>query len=180
MSLPILWLAGPPGSGKSTAGKAAALTLGLKFESAGERFRAEAERRGLSLADFSRYAEAHEEVDRRLDEALQALAEPGMLIDARVVGALLRRAGRAVFAVRVDAREEVRAARLAGREGTDRATSLERMRARSESERRRYTRLYGVDPERESYDRTLDTSDLGREATAERLADLLRPALGAA
>ena len=178
MSSPILWITGPPGSGKTTAGRTAAARLGIPFESAGEHFRALAVERGMGLAEFSRYAEAHEEVDRSLDERMMARARPGALLEGRVVGALLRRRGDPVHAVLVTAREEVRATRLAGRDGTDAATALERMRARSESERLRYHRFYGIDLDREHFDERIDASDRSREEVADLLTGVLRNALG--
>ncbi|MGB6501651.1 MAG: AAA family ATPase, partial [Thermoplasmata archaeon] len=73
----VVTLGGPPGSGKSTAGRLVAAELGLQLRSAGEMFRAEAVSQGMSLAVFGRYAEAHPEVDRELDRRMQALAAPG-------------------------------------------------------------------------------------------------------
>lgn len=176
MSRPILWLAGPAGSGKTTAGRKAAHALGLEYRSAGERFRAEAARRGMTLAAFSEYAEAHDEVDRSLDAGLAEEARPGSVVEGRVVGALLRRAGRAVFAVRVDATEEVRAERLAGRDGTDLPTALARLRTRAASERKRYAHLYGIALEAEAFDAVLDTTALGPAEAAERLTAIFRAA----
>ncbi len=173
MSRPTVWLAGPPGSGKTSAGRRAAAALDLGYASAGERFRLEAEGRGMSLPEFSRFAEAHPEVDRELDRALVESARPGTVLEGRVVGALLRRTGAPVFAVWIDAREEVRAHRLAGRDGTDVPTALARMRERSASEFRRYRAFYGIDPATEPYEGRLDTSDLDVAESAARLARLL-------
>lgn len=176
MSRPVVWLTGPPGSGKTTAGRTAAAQLGLGYRSAGEIFRREAEAHGLSLLDFSRYAEAHPEVDERLDAGLLAEARPGVVLEGRVVGALLRRRGTMVFGVLVTATEEVRAERLAGRDGTDRATALLRMRERSASERQRYWERYRIRLDEEPMDAVVDTSALSREAVADRLVTLLREA----
>ncbi|HYB77228.1 MAG TPA: AAA family ATPase, partial [Thermoplasmata archaeon] len=89
----VLTVGGPPGGGKSTAGRLVAKSLGLEFRSAGDLFRAEARRRDMDLATFGRYAAAHPEVDRELDRTMQALATPGRLLDGRVQGPLCRRAG---------------------------------------------------------------------------------------
>lgn len=177
MSRPVVWLAGPPGSGKTTAGRRSAERVGLPYRSAGDRFRSEARARGLSLEAFSRFAETHPEIDRDLDRALMSDAPPGAVLEGRVVGALLRRDGTPVYAVRIDAREEVRAARVAGRDGTDASTALQRIRERAESERKRYAEIYGIDPELERYDARLDTSDLDVEAATVELTTILRRAM---
>jgi CMP/dCMP kinase len=176
VSRPVLWLTGPPGSGKTTAGRWAAGRLGLGYRSAGELFRAEAARRGLDLLAFSAYAEAHPEVDRALDDLLMAEAQGGEVLEGRVVGALLRRRDRPVFAVLVTAREEVRALRLAGRDGTDAESALGRMRQREASERSRYRERYGIDLDREPMDAVLDSSDLPKGAAGERLESIFRAA----
>jgi CMP/dCMP kinase len=174
VSRPIVWLTGPPGSGKTTSGRMAATALDLEFQSAGEIFRAEAQRRGQELSEFSRFAERHPEVDKALDEGLIARARPGAILEGRVVGALLRRRGVPVYAILVTAREEIRARRVAGRDGTDPAAALAEMRTRSASERGRYLRHYHLDLQAEPVDAVVDSSDLPAGEVAGRLAELLK------
>jgi cytidylate kinase len=174
VSRPVVWLTGPPGSGKTTAGRLAASSLHLRFFSAGEIFRAEAKRVGQELAEFSRYAERHPEVDKSLDDGLIGKAQPGTILEGRVVGALLRRRGTSVYAIMVTAREEVRARRVAGRDGIDPAAALAAMRTRSASERGRYLRYYHLDLNAEPVDAVVDSSDLPPAEVAGRLAELLR------
>lgn len=157
----VVTIAGPPGSGKSTAGRRVAEALGLDYRSAGELFRAEAAARGLDLAAFGAYAEAHPEVDRTLDERMQALAVPGRLLDGRIQGALCRRAHRPVWAVVVTAAPEARAARVAGRDGGTPAAVAAALRARADSERRRYRAFYGIDVDAEPADLTVDATTAG-------------------
>lgn len=174
MSRPIVWLTGPPGSGKTTAGRLAASLLHLEFHSAGEIFRAEAQRLGQELSEFSRYAERHPEVDKALDDGLIARAKPGSILEGRVVGALLRRRGSSIYAIQITAREEVRAKRVAKRDGLDPAAALAAMRTRSASERGRYLHYYNIDLLAEPVDAVIDSSDLPPVEVAGRLAELLR------
>ncbi|EQD35681.1 cytidylate kinase, partial [mine drainage metagenome] len=53
----VVCIGGPPGSGKSTAGRKIAERLGLEYRSAGDIFRAEASQHGLDLEAFGRYAD---------------------------------------------------------------------------------------------------------------------------
>jgi cytidylate kinase len=170
----VLTVSGPPGSGKSTAGRMVAARRGLEYISAGDRFRAEAARRGLDLAAFSRLAEQDDSIDRSLDDQMVALARPGRLLDGRIQGALLRRRGIPVRDILVTAREEVRVQRLAERDHQALDVARDLTRGREASERRRYLRYYGIEVDREPSDLTVDSSD----RTAEEVVGLILEFLG--
>jgi len=155
----VVTLGGPPGSGKSTAGRLVASSLGLEFRSAGELFRAEARRLGMDLESFGRYAASHPEVDRELDRGMQAFARPGFVLEGRVQGPLARRAGVPVHDVVVTAREDVRVRRVAARDGQSVEEAWAKVREREVSERERYLRFYGIDLEREPAGLVVDSSD---------------------
>ncbi|MCI4334392.1 MAG: nucleoside monophosphate kinase [Thermoplasmata archaeon] len=171
-------LGGPPGSGKTTAARSLARKFELTLLSAGDRFRAEAANRGLSLAEFSRLAETDGSIDRSLDDSMLAEARPGVLLEGRIQGPLLRRRGTPALWVAVVASEPVRAARAAAREGTDEASALRLIRLREESERRRYKEYYGIDLAHEEAEFTVDSSELTREQVVDRLAEYLSRADG--
>jgi CMP/dCMP kinase len=165
----VIALGGPPGSGKSTAGRLAAQRLGREFVSAGERFRAEAARRGLTLEALGALAENEASVDRSLDEAMLALASPDRLLDGRVVGALCRQRGIPVDYLWVTARPEVRIARLCARDHVEPSACRAATERREASERRRYLAWYGIDLEKERPDLTIDSSALTAEVVAETI-----------
>ncbi|MCI4336854.1 MAG: AAA family ATPase [Thermoplasmata archaeon] len=174
MTEPVVTLTGPPGSGKTTAGRLTAERLKLKFVSAGELFRAEAALRGMDLPTFSQYAERHEEVDRALDEKMLAQAKPDHLLEGRITGALCRRRGIGTIYLVVTAPEEVRVARIAGRDGgtMDAVRAATRQRERSEAER--YSRYYHIDLTREPADLTVDSTSLIAGQVADRLSLFVR------
>ncbi len=169
----VVTIAGPPGSGKSTAGRRVAERLGLEYRSAGEVFRAEARRRGLSVEEFNHYAESHPEVDRELDRAMQSLAIPGRLLDGRIQGALCRQHGIPVHAVEVTASEAERVRRLAARDGQTPEVARARLHEREESERRRYLRDYGIDVARETADLRVDATHQGPEEVTAAIVEFL-------
>jgi CMP/dCMP kinase len=174
VSLPLVVVGGPPGSGKTTAARAAAEQLGLEFHSAGDRFRAEAAEHGMDLGEFSRFAAHHPEVDRNIDEEMLRLARPGRLLDSRLAGPLARRRGIPVLYIVVTARDDVRAARLAGRDGVAVPAARRAMLVREGSERSRYQALYGIDLDREKPDLQVDSSAIAPPAVADRLVDFIR------
>ena len=170
----VVTVAGPPGSGKSTAGRRVAEALDLEYRSAGELFRAEARDRGFSLEEFGRYAQAHPEVDRELDRAMQDLARPGRLLDGRIQGPLCRKNGVPVHHVVVTATEEVRVRRVAQRDGRSIERAREEVRAREASERDRYLRYYGIDLDRDLPDLVVDSTDQTPHEVAAAIVEFVR------
>lgn len=174
MSLPLVVVGGPPGSGKTTAARQAAEQLGLEFHSAGARFRAQAEEHDMPLEEFSRFAAEHPEIDRELDEYMLDLARPGRLLDARLTGPLARRRGIPVLYIVVTARAAVRAKRLAGRDGLPLAAARRAMATRERGEQDRYSALYGIDLDREAPDLEIDSSTLSPPEVVDRLVEFIR------
>jgi CMP/dCMP kinase len=170
----VVVVSGPPGSGKSTAGRRVAERLGLAYRSVGDLFRAEAKRHGMDVEAFNRYAEAHPEVDRALDDAMQALAAPGILLDGRIQGELARRRGVKVFEILVTADPNVRIQRVAARDGQTLAEATRRVQEREASERARYAHQYQIDIDRVVPDLTVDTTAQSREEVADAIVEFLR------
>jgi cytidylate kinase len=170
----VIAIGGPPGSGKSTAGRLVADRLDLEYRSAGDLFRAEAARRGMDLAAFGRYAEAHPEVDRDLDRTMQALARPGRVLDGRIQGILCRRNGLPVRCVVVTADADERIRRVARRDGQSLVDATEQVRAREASERARYAKFYGIDLDREPSDLTVDSTHRAPPEVAAAIVDFVR------
>lgn len=170
----VVTLGGPPGSGKSTAGRLVASTLGLEFHSAGEVFRAEAQRRRMDLEAFGRYAAAHPEVDRDLDRSMQTLARAGCLLEGRIQGPLCRRAGVPVYDVVVTAREDVRIRRVAHRDGQTLEEAGTKLRERESSERDRYLRFYRIDLASEPAGLVVDSSDRSPAEVADAILAFVR------
>jgi CMP/dCMP kinase len=170
----VVALGGPPGSGKSTAGRRVADELGLTYRSAGEVFREQARQRGLSLEAFGRYAEEHPEVDRELDRAMEAFARPGVILEGRVQGALCRRRGQPVLSLAVTASLEERARRVAHRDGGSVEQARSAIVLREASERQRYLAAYGIDLDREPVDLEVDSTRLPPAEVAHVLVEFLR------
>jgi cytidylate kinase len=155
----LLTVSGPPGAGKSTTVAALAEAFGLEHVSGGDIFRELADERGLTAVEFNRLAEDDDQIDRDLDRRLRtvALERDDVLLESRLAGWLAGDA--ADLRLWLDAPIEVRAARIASREGKSAATALTETREREQSEARRYQEYYGVDiSDLSIYDITLNTA----------------------
>jgi len=170
----VLAVGGPPGSGKSTAGRLAAASLDLEFRSAGEEFRRSAAERSMDVDAFGQYAESHPEVDRELDERMLALARPGRLLEGRLTGPLCRRRAIPVDYVVVTASEAERIRRIARRDGRTLEEAGRHLRQREASERVRYATLYRIDLDLETPDLTVDATRPPPEEVARTIVTFVR------
>ncbi len=167
----LITVSGPPGSGTTTTAEHVAARLEVDLVPGGEVFRAMAAERGMSLPQFGRYAAEHPEVDAELDARLAERAgKGGVLIESRLAAWIARNEGLNVLTVFIDCAPDVRAVRVAGREGI----AVEQARAdndeRQRVERARYVALYGIDIEDLSvYDLVLDSGALAPAALADRV-----------
>jgi cytidylate kinase len=181
MAAMLITVSGLPGSGKTTVARLVSRALGLRHVYAGDIFRREAERRGLSLEEFGRLAEQDHEIDRALDRAMLEVARQGdVVLEGRLAGFMAAREGLAAVKVRLEASEEVRATRIAGREGAPIDEVRRRMHMREDSDARRYREIYGFDYyDRTLYDVVAETDDTRPEDTAALITDRARAAAAA-
>ena len=155
----LITVSGPGGSGKSTLAADLADRLGYDHVSGGDIFRSIADERGLTPLQLNRRAEEDDSIDRDLDRRLRATARErdGLVLESRLSGWM---AGEyADLRVWLDAPLNVRAARIADREGKPVDQAREETRARAESEAGRYRAYYGIDIEdRSIYDLVVNTA----------------------
>ncbi len=177
----LITVSGPPGSGTTTASTRVARHLALELLPGGEVFRAMAAEQGMTLPAFGAYVVTHPEVDIELDSRLAARAAKGdVVIESRLAGWVARKstACSAVTAW-VDCAPEVRARRVAGREGITVEQALAENTERQQVERDRYLALYGIDlADLSIYDLVLDSGVLTARRGGGAIVDAARrPAL---
>lgn len=167
----LITISGVPGSGKTTVAKLLAARLGLPHVYAGDLYRQEAKRRGLSLEQFNALCERDHSIDRALDAEMAARArQGGVVLEGRLAGYLAAEDHLDALKVWLDASDEVRARRVAEREGADWRAVLEENRNRHGSDAKRYKTIYGYDlGDTGVYDIVLSTDDRTPEALVQEL-----------
>jgi len=139
----VIAVSGLHGTGKTTAARALVRKFGLKYISAGTVFRQMAKERGMTLDEFSRYAERHPKIDIQIDKRTADAAKKGnVLIDARLAGWMAKGADVKIL---LTAPLELRVKRIARRERRKYKDVLAETVRRERSEARRFKRFYGID-----------------------------------
>jgi predicted cytidylate kinase len=165
-------ISGPPGSGKTTVCRLVAQRLRLETVISGDIFRQLAKESAMSLADFGSMCEFDPEVDRQLDKRMVEIArdKDDLLLEGRLTAHMLTRHGIPAFRVFMGADLDVRAARVAQREGGTPEQRKREIIEREECEARRYLAYYDIDiRDRSIYDLVIDTTCM----TPEQVADLI-------
>jgi predicted cytidylate kinase len=172
----IITIGGPPGSGKTTVAKLLSEKLNLKLVLIGELFRNLAKERGYSLSEFGEMAEKDHSIDRVLDQRTIAIAQQGdMILEGRLAGVMMHNHNIPAFKVWIDAKDEVRAQRIAKRDGGEVIEALQRIKEREASEKKRYEDIYGIKfRDKDIYDLVIDSSNLSPEEIVKMIADNLK------
>jgi predicted cytidylate kinase len=172
----LVTLSGLPGSGTSTVAKLVAAELGLDHLDGGTVFRTVAAEQGMSLAAYAALAEHDEKIDRALDDRLTERAHQGdVLLESRLSGWLVHRAGLDGLKVWIRCDEVERARRVGGRDGHDVDEALAHNRTRETSERARYLGYYDIDlTDLSVYDLVLDSTDVGPEELVDAVVTAVR------
>ena len=168
----LITISGVPGSGKTTVARLLADRLGIEHVYAGDLYRQEAQRRGLSLAAFNELCERDHSIDRNLDLAMSERARQGdVVLEGRLAGFLAAENKLDALKVWLDASDETRARRVAERESGDWREVLEVNRVRHQSDASRYKAIYGYDlADHGVYDVVLATDTHTPEELVETLA----------
>ncbi len=156
-------ISGKSGCGNSTVSRLVAERLGLRVIN--YTFKDLAKDRGMTFEDVCRLAESDPQYDLTIDKMQVQLAGSGAcVLGSRLAIWLLRDSA---FTVYLRAPVDVRAGRIAKREGTDLAVTLAETEDRDRRDHDRYLRLYGYDVDRfEFADLVVDTETLTQDEVA--------------
>ena len=160
-------ISGPPGSGTTTVAKIVAQKLGLKLISAGDVFRQLAAKKGMTVEEFSQYAEENPEIDNLIDQTQKEMAEKekDVVVEGRLSGWFVKNADLKVW---IFADPEIRYSRIAKREGKDLAAVRQKTKLREELEKRRYWKFYSIDIDNWTiYDLVINSASFDAEGVAD-------------
>lgn len=169
----IICISGLAGSGKSTVAKRIAEYYGLKYYSGGDALKAIAAEMGYEKTekgwwetdrgkDFLNKRLENLDLDKRVDEKMFNWAREGnVVLDSWTMPWLLKEG----LKIWLDASEDVRAQRIAERDGISVEEALRRMRERESKTKEIYKRLYGfkLGEDFEPFQVILDVNRLNKE-----------------
>lgn len=161
------------GCGNSTVSRLVAERLGLRLVN--YTFHDMARERGTSFEELCRIAEQGPELDYALDRRQVELAREGSCVLASRLAIWLMEED-ADLTVYLTAGLEVRARRIARREGVPVETAYQQTLERDARDRQRYIRLYGIDVDRFQHAALIVDTELGdQHFVAERILECLPP-----
>ena len=170
---PKLSISGDIGSGKSAVGRILCEKTGQAFYSTGSIQREIAARRGMTTLELNQYSETNREIDDEIDDFSRRLGErdESFILDSRLAWHFVPHS----FKVYLKVEPEIAARRILGdarqsEQYADLDAALTDIRARRDSEIRRFRELYGVElGAPENYDLVVDTSHAPPETIAETI-----------
>jgi cytidylate kinase len=169
----LIVISGLHGTGKSTCANYLAKYFKLKYLSAGQVFREMANKKSMSIAEFSELASIDTRIDFEIDNMLRKESDKGNAVlegqlSAWIVG------DEADMRILLTAPDKVRIKRIAKRDAISIKKAYDATYEREKSEKERYLKYYGIDLEDVSiYDLIFDTSLLGEKHTMKTLKDMV-------
>jgi cytidylate kinase len=178
----LITLSGKPGTGKSSTADRVAEMLGYTRYSTGDIVRTMIKKKGMTLAEFNIMAEKDSSYDYELDEELRKLrSQEDVVIDSRLGFYWIPES----FKVYLDLDPEVAIARIykdsninvlreSSGEGTlDMDAVIDQVDDRLQNERRRFKKLYNVNPYASAnFDLIIDTSRHSPQTVALTVFDM--------
>lgn len=171
----IITIGGPPGSGKTTVARLLSKKLCKEVVVIGEIFRSLAKERGYTLSEFGEIAARDHTIDLLIDKRTVEIAKKGdLILEGRLAGAMMHKNGISAFKVWLEADIEIRASRIARREG-DAEEILTQIRTREQCESKRYKDIYGIMLQNtDFYDMIIDTSKIPAEEVVNLILEKLK------
>ena len=174
----IITISGKAGSGKSTVAKLLSEKLKLKHYSIGDLMRAMAADKGINLLELNKIAERDKSIDFELDNKLKEMgkAKNNFVVDGRLTAFFIPQADVKVF---LETDDEVRAGRiLRDKRQQEKSASLketiENIRKREESEKKRYKKYYGIDyMDSKLYNFVIDTTKLNPNEVVRKIIEFV-------
>ena len=158
-------ISGKPGSGKSTVAKKLAEELKLNVFVAGDYQREMAKEKGMTILELAKVAETDPEIDKKTDSWVEAIgeADDNFVMVGRTAFNFIPDSIKVFLDVTKDeaARRVFHDMRPEEKENTSQGKTFENIKAREESEMKRYKEYYRIDyTNPNNYDLVIDTTGI--------------------
>ena len=170
----IITIGGLAGTGTTTTAELLSEKLGIDFISAGFVFRQMAEEKGMSVLEFSEFAEGNDDIDKEIDrrQAEKAKSADNLIVEGRLSAFFVDNADLKVWLVTPF---DVRSKRIANREEKSVEVAKDEIIVREESEALRYMEIHNIDiSNMDIYDIIINTDTFNPEKVSEIIIQTLK------
>ena len=170
----IITIGGLAGTGTTTLAEVLSEKLDIPFISAGSIFREMAAERGMSVLEFSEFAEGNDDIDKEIDkrQALKAKSAENLIIEGRLSAFFVENADLRICLMTPF---DVRSKRIAQREDKSVELAKEEIITREKSEALRYMEIHNIDiSNMEIYDLIINTDSFDPQSISEIIIQTLK------
>ena len=169
----IITLGGLAGTGTTTTAELLSEKLDIPYISAGYVFRQMASERGMSVLEFSEFAEGNDDIDKEIDKRQAELAKSSdnLIVEGRLSAYFVEADLKLWLVTPFD----VRSQRIAERESKSVDVASEEIIVREESEALRYKEIHNIDiSNMDIYDLIINTDSFDPESISEIIIQTLK------
>ena len=169
----IITIGGLAGTGTSTAAEILSEKLNIPYSSAGSIFREMAKEKGMSVLEFSEFAEGNDDIDKEIDKRQAELAESSenLIVEGRLSAYFVEADLKVWFITPFD----VRSKRISNRESKSVDVAKSEIITREKSEALRYMEIHNIDIDNMNiYDLILNTDSFNPESISEIIIQTLK------
>ena len=170
----IITIGGLAGTGTSTTAELLSEKLGIDYISAGSVFRDMAREKGMSVLEFSEFAEGNDDIDKEIDkrQAEKAKSAENLIIEGRLSAYFVDNADLRLWLVTPF---DVRSDRIAQREDKTVDVAKSEIITREKSEALRYKEIHNIDiSNMDIYDLIINTDSFDPESISEIIIQTLK------
>ena len=170
----IVTIGGLAGTGTTTLAELLSEKLDIQYISAGFVFREMAAEKGMSVLEFSEFAEGNDEIDKEIDrrQAEKAKLADNLIVEGRLSAFFVDNADLKLWLITPF---EVRSKRIADREKKSVDVAKEEIITRERSEALRYKEIHNIDiSNMDIYDLIINTDSFDPESISEIITTTLK------
>lgn len=170
----IITIGGLAGTGTTTAAEVLSEKLDIPYISAGFIFREMAAERGMSVLEFSEFAEGNDDIDKEIDkrQAEKAKSSENLIIEGRLSAFFVENADLRICLMTPF---DVRSKRIAQREDKSVDVAKDEIITREKSEALRYKEIHNIDiSNMDIYDLIINTDSFDPESISEIIIQTLK------